>query len=140
MASREAAVASREASVASREASVASTEASLGFAQRQGVRRRAPGGSRAPGAGRREVRIKSGATAAHTHTHGALGAPMGPTSDCYPALREDKRTLRFAQSRSAAGAHGGPMGAPMGPRAQNHDFICFCTLGLNAMARPLLNA
>ena len=29
------------------------------------------------------------------------------------------------KSRSAAGAHGGPMGAPMGPRAQNHDFYWF---------------
>ena len=29
------------------------------------------------------------------------------------------------KSRSAAGAHGGPMGAPMGPRAQNHDFYLF---------------
>ena len=28
-------------------------------------------------------------------------------------------------SRSAAGAHGGPMGAPMGPRAQNRDFYLF---------------
>ena len=72
----------------STEASVASTEASLGFVKGQGVRRRAPGaGRRVPG-GRREVRIKSGATAAHTHM-GPLGPPMGPTSDCYPALRED---------------------------------------------------
>ena len=41
---------------------------------------------------------------------------MGPTSDCYPALREDKRKLRFAQSRSAAGGPRVPLEASRGPR------------------------
>ena len=41
---------------------------------------RAGAGRREPGGGRREVYGKSGASAAHTHTH---------KENCYPALRED---------------------------------------------------
>ena len=49
--------------------------------------RREPGAGRAPGGSRKVWTHRP--PPRPTHTHGALGAPLGPTSDCYPALRED---------------------------------------------------
>ena len=81
-----------------------------------GGRRAAGAGRRAPGAGRYAQSLKPlpPPHTTHTHTH---------TQDCYPALREDKRKLRFAHSRSARGPFGLPnKGRPwalLGPRAPN---------------------
>ena len=80
------------------------------------VRRRAPGGGRRePGAGRFAESLEAlPPTHTHTHTHtqtqtetqtqtqtqththmGPLGPPLGPTSDCYPALREENPACVF---------------------------------------------
>ena len=41
------------------------------------------------------------------------------------AVSFNKSTMRFAQVPQRSGAHRDPMGAPMGPRAQNRDFYWF---------------
>ena len=74
----------------------------------------AGGGRRAAGGGRREVRIKSGATAAHTHTHtwGPWGPPWAQPRTAIPRCG---RTSVICASRIPA-AQRGPHGAPRGPR------------------------
>ena len=76
-----ASVASTAASVASTAASVASTAASLGFAQRQGVRRRAPGAGSRAGAGRFAESLEALPPTTHTHRK-LLSRAAGGQASC----------------------------------------------------------
>ena len=64
-------------------------------------------------------RATGGVRAGGVKSLGPLPSTPTPTENCYPALREDKRKLRFAHSRSSGGSTPEilvpPMGGPLGP-------------------------